>query len=424
MFIVSLSYSLKVASLEDLNFSTIKKGESKASNALLVIGGIQGNESGGFLSADILARYYTITKGSVWVVPNLNFPSIVKNSRGLYGDMNRKFASLSSKDKDYKRVEHIKRLIQDPKVDMVLNLHDGSGFYHPKKSPRKWGQTIVIDQSDIKNVKYGKLKNIAKKVTSVANEYIIEDKHLFRVKNTHTNKGNQQMLKALTFFALENGKSAFAHETSKSLPQSLKVFYKLVAIEKFMEVMGIEYQRSFSLTPWDIRKLLRKNNFVNFEDKIKLPLSVELKKELKYFPLKKDVSYAVLDHLTAVVKNGGKYEVYKGNVHKTTLKPQYFEYDNGLKEVDLLVGAELLRVKMGDVVKVKDFFQIQDVQGFRANVIGFTNGKKNETNIKIKESSCLKRYAIDKDEKIYRVEFYTQKDNKFAGMILVDFSEQ
>jgi len=75
------------------DFKLIKKGQDN-NNTMLVIGGIQGDEPGGFISASLLATHYEITKGSLWIVPNLNFYSIIKRSRGPYGDMNRKFAYI------------------------------------------------------------------------------------------------------------------------------------------------------------------------------------------------------------------------------------------------------------------------------------------------------------------------------------------
>ncbi len=78
------------------------------------------------MAASIITTHYKIKKGSVWVVPNLNFYSIIKRSRGPYGDMNRKFAHISPTDPDYNTVQRIKEYITSPEVRVVLNLHDGS----------------------------------------------------------------------------------------------------------------------------------------------------------------------------------------------------------------------------------------------------------------------------------------------------------
>lgn len=84
-----------------------------------------GDEPGGFSAATLLITHYRIKKGTVWVVPNLNFPSIIQRSRGLHGDMNRKFAALAETDPEYATVRRIQELIRTPGLGLVLNLHDG-----------------------------------------------------------------------------------------------------------------------------------------------------------------------------------------------------------------------------------------------------------------------------------------------------------
>ena len=116
----------------DLHYSLVKKESGKEGSTLLVIGGIHGDEPGGYFAPMLLSRYYKIESGNVWVIPNLNFDSIVKNRRGINGDMNRKFAKIDPKDKDLSVVNEIKKLILNPKVDLTLNLHDGQGFYREK----------------------------------------------------------------------------------------------------------------------------------------------------------------------------------------------------------------------------------------------------------------------------------------------------
>ena len=56
----------------------------------------------------------------------------------------------------------------------------------------------------------------------------------------------------------------------------------------------------------------------------------------------------------------------------------------------------------------------------RVNIIGFTReGKKDESNLNVKLKDFDTKYAIDKDAKTYRVEFY--RDNDFCGMTLIHF---
>jgi predicted deacylase len=72
----------------ELNIYKIKG--KKPGNTLMLIGGIQGNEPGGFLSADLYADM-RLEKGNLIVVPRANFYSIITNQRGPNGDMNGKF---------------------------------------------------------------------------------------------------------------------------------------------------------------------------------------------------------------------------------------------------------------------------------------------------------------------------------------------
>ena len=130
LFLAALA-AASLANASALDYALIKKGEP-SSNTMLLIGGIQGDEPGGFLAASIVATDYNITKGSLWVVPNLNFPSIIERSRGTKGDMNRKFAHVEKDDPDYNSVMKIKDVITDKNVTLILNLHDGSGYYRDK----------------------------------------------------------------------------------------------------------------------------------------------------------------------------------------------------------------------------------------------------------------------------------------------------
>ncbi|MCF6240609.1 MAG: hypothetical protein L3J74_04600 [Bacteroidales bacterium] len=79
-----LVFGITVLFGQHLDFTLIKKGDSNSNNVLLIVGGIQGDEPGGFMAASLLSTHYEITKGAVWIVPNFNFYSIIKRNRGRY----------------------------------------------------------------------------------------------------------------------------------------------------------------------------------------------------------------------------------------------------------------------------------------------------------------------------------------------------
>lgn len=413
----------------ELHYSLIKKESQQPGSTLLIVGGIHGDEPGGYFAPMILAKYYKIESGTVWVVPNLNFDSIVKNSRGIHGDMNRKFAKIEPKDKDVSIVEDIKKLILNPKVDLTLNLHDGQGFYREKTinkefNPKNWGQATIIDQQQIQSAKYGNLAEIAKKVNQETNVALIEDVHEFNVKNTNTKTQDKAMQQSLTYFSITNNKPAFAIETSKNITDlSQKVYYQLGTIEKFMGIMGIKFSRSFELSQPVIKKLLEDDGILEIPPtKIMLDLST-LKNYIKFFPMDKNkLVYSSNNPLVAVIKDKDVYRIMNGNQLVSTLKPDLIEFENSLDSINLTVDSHPTKVKIGSIISVKKDFNVEPIKGYRVNVIGFSKaGVTNESGITINHKDLLQNYAIDKGESIYMVQFY--KEKKFCGMVNVKFED-
>ena len=414
-----------------LDFTLHKKGKEGNENVLLVIGGIQGDEPGGFNAASLLVTHYTITKGTVWVVPNLNFFSIVERSRGPYGDMNRKFANLPATDPEYDTVERIKSIILDPRVDMVLNLHDGSGFYRTsyidqERNPYRWGQSCIIDQASIPHPRYGDLDGIAHRVQAYINDNLVDKEHRFGVKNTRTSEGDEEMAKSLTYFAIRNNKPAFGIEGSKNFGTHYRAYYHLLALEKFMDEMGIEYVRNFELSPVAVKDAIDNNDIrvVMYDNKLLLPVS-DARTYLHYIPMKKDASVEYrTDHpLVAVVEKDRKYRVCYGNRRMALLYPQYFEYDYSLNTIDMNVDGIDKIVPLGTVVNVGNEFTIREKEGYRVNIIGFSDpSTDNEVNLLVEKSKIPQRFSIDKSGKMYRVEIY--KEDKFSGMVLVNFDDE
>ena len=408
------------------DFDLIKKGKDN-NNTLLIIGGIQGDEPGGFVSASILSTHYEITSGSLWIVPNLNFYSIIERSRGPYGDMNRKFAQLSKKDPEYKTIQRIKSYIKDERVKLIVNLHDGSGFYRKNyedknHSPHKWGQCSIIDQTTLNIPFYGNLNEISSKVVAHVNKNLMRDEDIYHVHNTKTKEGDKEMEKSLTYYAINQGKAAFGNEASKNLPTHERVYYHLLALEKYMDIMGIKYKRKFSLTPSGVYGAINNDIHISLYDgKISLPLS-KIRRTLNYFPIKKDsiVDFKGNNPLLKIIKKGKNYNIHYGNRQLSRLSADYLEYEPLNKSVKFQVDGKMKDVMFGDIIDVKKDFIVKHDKKYRINVIGYTNKKNKETDVKIRKSQIKKMHSIDRNGKIYRVEYYAK--NKFAGMILVKFS--
>jgi len=424
LFVAVIVQNLYAA--KSFDFDLIKKGQD-SNNTLLIVGGIQGDEPGGFMAASLISTHYTINKGSVWVIPNLNFYSIIKRSRGPFGDMNRKFAKISNTDPDYDSVKRIKKYIAGDNVKLVLNLHDGSGFYRKNyidklHSPYRWGQSSIIDQANLDIDMYGNLEEISQRVCEHVNKNLIRQEDSYLVHNTKTRLGDKEMEKTLTYFAINNGKAAFGNEASKSLPVHERAYYHLLALEEYMRVMGIEFSREFELTPRSVKNALNNDIYISFyDDKIKLPLS-KIRNSLKYFPVKKDgtLEFTPSNPLTTVIKKGNTYTIHYGNRRLAKLSADYLDMENADVNIKMKIDGNEQDVEFGSIVNAVNNFFVLPETGYRVNVIGYVNKKhRNESGLKIKKQQIAKRFSIDKKGKIYRVEFY--KKDKFAGMILVEF---
>jgi hypothetical protein len=427
MALIVMSTFILITQLQ-AKINLIKKENSDSNTTLLVIGGIHGNEPGGYFSAAILATHYTILSKNLWVVPNLNKASIIANKRGIHGDMNRKFATMKKNDKDRAIVEGIKKIILNKKVSLVLNLHDGHGFYRHKEqnsifNPNAWGQTCVIDQCNLNQKNpFGNLNDIAQNVQKSVNKRLLKKHHIFNVKNTQTKLKDEQMRLSLTYFAVKHNKPAFAIETSKSLSTvSQKVFYQLLAIEEFMKIMNIKYKRDFKLNERNLAKIIKNYGTLEINHKILLNLS-DIKKSLSFIPLKSESNEFNCSNLLGVVKKNrlGAYDVYVGNRKITTLKPQYFKISKNCPTFyKVEADNKLISLQKASNFSVNDDFKIIKDRTVRVNVIGYPSSKKDESDFFIRKKDLVSKYAIDKQNNVYRIEFYS--NDGFCSMITVTF---
>ncbi|MGL2871011.1 DL-carboxypeptidase Csd4 [Helicobacter pylori] len=399
---------------------------------LLLLAGIQGDEPGGFNATNLFLMHYSVLKGLVEVVPVLNKPSMLRNHRGLYGDMNRKFAALDKNDPEYPTIQEIKSLIAKPNIDAVLHLHDGGGYYRPvyvdaMLNPKRWGNCFIIDQDEVKGAKFPNLLAFANNTIESINAHLLHPIEKYHLKNTRTAQGDTEMQKALTFYAINQKKSAFANEASKELPLASRVFYHLQAIEGLLNQLNIPFKRDFELNPNSVHALINdKSLWAKISSLPKMPL-FNLRPKLNHFPLPHNTKIPQIPiesnaYIVGLVKNKQEVFLKYGNKLMTRLSPFYIEFDPSLEEVKMQIDNKDQMVKIGSVVEVKESFYIHGMDNIRANVIGFSvsnESKPNEMGYTIRLKDFQKRFSLDKQERIYRIEFY--KNDAFSGMILVKF---
>lgn len=217
---------------------------------MLVIGGIQGDEPTGYLAADHYVDL-ELEKGALIMVPRANFNTIIQNARALNGDMNRKFTPHKQEQSyEEKIVEILKGLIAQS--DVLLNLHEGSGFYCDKwisdqQNPLRYGQSIIADIAVYYNqdsTQTLNLEEIAQEVIVNVNKKIINEQHYFHFNNHNTfsrETRHAEQRTSATFYALSNfGIPAFGIESSKSIFDiETKVRHQIWIINEFMRLFDI-----------------------------------------------------------------------------------------------------------------------------------------------------------------------------------------
>lgn len=408
---------------------------------LLVFGGIQGDEPGGFSAASLLVTHYDISKGSVWVVPNLNFPSIVSNARGLKGDMNRKFAFVAPNDPDYEAVNRVQELIRDPRVDLVLNLHDGSGFYRHTwedklRNPRRWGQCIVIDQERLDEEngaesRFKDLNGLAENVAGRVNQRALHSLHAYHIKNTHTRNNDRDMEKTLSYFAVCEGKAAFGLEASKELAPGLRAYYHACLLEAFMQEMGIEFTRRFPLSPKGVLLALNQNVSIRFVDeRTVLPLDNARAQTQGFIPLPKDETVTALASnplLVVLPDRDGRWKVMYGSRRLTSFTPEFMDMDHSIGGMSVLVDGKKKAVRFGEMLRVNESFLVKGKRGYRVNAIGAEKspegaGDGSEHDVELRAEDFAPRFSMDRDGHIFRVEVY--RDQLFCGMFTVNFGPE
>ncbi len=232
-FFAGTQYPLKVVFLQ---------GEEDGPT-IMVQGGIQGDETSGFVTAQLLTQA-KVTRGNVIILPRANVPSINLHKRQINVDMNRRF------DQHYNRFyeDRVARVIRFllAQSDAFIHLHEGSGFYDPTyvdnlRNPKRYGQSIIVD-----TLVFDKI-DLAHTVNSVLEELngnIVTRDYQFKLFNTKTfDKGTAypEMRKSLTCYALaEHGIPAMAVEVSKSIREiDWKVRQQLSATIMLLRRFGV-----------------------------------------------------------------------------------------------------------------------------------------------------------------------------------------
>lgn len=414
-----------VATSDNSEFSFVTNIGTNPGPTLLIVGGIDGDEPGGFHAAATLVTRYQITSGQLWIVPDLNRDAILKRERG---EMNLKFARISKKDPLYRQVQNIKRIINDEQVDLVINLHDGSGFYHPKRvnrlrSPGRWGQSFVIDQKFLGGKLLGDLHGLSAASIKTINGSIRNRNEHFHLKNmrTATLDSNAPTYHSLTWYALRNNKPALSIESSKTHPVHVRTYFLLRALEALMNEAGVSFTRDFTLTPAEVRRVIQEDGHITLaQGRIALSLN-GMNSELPEFPLPAADPGSVMsaNPLVSLQPENGGYRIHYGNNRLALLRPRPVTLDPEPGFIELTSQGITQQVASGAQVGVTSEVRIKPPDDVTIRVVGLKANGDLQKSLKFSLGDLNPKLAIDREGKIYRLEMY--RDKLFSGMILLNF---
>jgi len=439
---------------------------------MMMIGGIQGDEPGGYLAADLYADML-LERGNLVVVPRANFFSIKRQQRGVNGDMNRKFADGDSEQGDYdaRIVEIIKKHMTE--CDVLLNLHEGSGYYSPEyispmRNPMRYGQSIIIDAETYRRPD-GSLVDLAKpaeRVIAEINANIKNPEHHFRLNNHDTfssTTGHAEQRGSATYNALALfGIPGYGIETSKDIESNVtKVKYQTLLINAFMREFGIvpEHPSVYLPTP-ELEHLviiIRDSN---------ISLAVENGSTLTIAPgsvitvtsvvanYKRGITVDIVGHgntndlgRPTVITEPTVIRVYKDaylcgsvpvsvsiSVSVAATSDRRMQ-DVRLKNVEFLIGDRRLVTAAGDTLHIVrgDIISISGARtsdpmdvDFRVNFYGFVgnqeyNDAEDRGYVIDTARDLMPRFSLSGDGGSYRIEVL--KDRKVIGSVYVAFVE-
>ena len=456
-FFAGTNYELKVYKIQG----------KMPGKTILIIGGIQGDEPGGFLSADLYADM-KLAQGNLIVVPRANFYSIVLNRRQINEDMNRKFSEPSKKNYEAQVVHILKQLIRES--DCLLNLHDGSGFYfdtwqNEMKNPMRYGQSIIIDCETYTISKTNKVLRLGKMAQQAVNEInknITNPENLFHLNNHRTQDQNTlhpEQRKSATYYALYKcGIPAFGIESSKSLPLKTRIYHHNLAINAFMKGFNIKPEvPGIGICHPSIKYVIMKVNdqtpvvvadgetlnissgdvvkIIHIEGNYERGLSADINGYGSINDLNK--AFAISQTTEIIIRKDhdrcGKIHIAANNtnrsLHTITKNPRviYFKIRVNGEEKCFPNGAHVDLIK-GDQIELIDVETSHDsIPGIVVNFKGFVGNRTVNTGedrgyIINTDRDLWKRYSLYGKDRIYQV-VVSKKDNYAIGRLFFDIKE-
>ncbi len=183
---------------------------------IVVMGGLHGDESAGFLAARQL-KNWDVQSGTLVVVPDANAPAIKANRRFVERNMNALFPGRKDGDGNERLAYELWQLIKHWKPDLLLTLHESRGFYAENRA--RYGQTFTFDLPNDR-ARFARVAN-------AANAQIAPTRERFQLKM-------EAFPTCPTYCATKYlGIPATSIETARPLPLARRVDYQMRALRAF-----------------------------------------------------------------------------------------------------------------------------------------------------------------------------------------------
>ena len=200
----------------------IKVG-AQSGPTIVVVGGVHGDETAGYLAARKL-KNWRVKNGTLVVISDANVPAIQANRRFVGRNMNALFPGDPKGDGNQRLAAAIWELIVRSKPDLLLTLHESRGFYLENRA--RYGQTFTFD--------FPTYAPQFKRVAENLNQTIAPGREQFSLKT-------EAFPTCPTYCATKYlGIPATSIETARPLPLAKRVDYQLRALRAFFAVWGLE----------------------------------------------------------------------------------------------------------------------------------------------------------------------------------------
>ncbi len=192
-----------------------------------VFGGLHGNEPAGYLAARKVAEW-TVTRGTLIVLPDAHAEAIRRGMRGYPGNFNAMFPGLEDGDEMQRLAFQVFQILRDHPADVLLTLHESVGFH--VDDPARYGQSFCYD--------FAELDPLFDRVRERINADIEPEKNDFVrfVKPFESCPTYQSWIQL--------GCPGVSVETSRTLPLEDRVRYQLWAVLGFLDEFGVVVEQS------------------------------------------------------------------------------------------------------------------------------------------------------------------------------------